>query len=351
MVAGLGWSAPAGALSPGDVDCTAGLEGPLTIAVRDVPPYVIVGDGEPTGFSIELWQLVGARLGIDTEYLVVDRVSDILDAVADGRADAGVAAISMTADREGSFDFSVPIESTGLRLLVRDEHPSGLAQAFRAFTHSTALQLLLILFGLAFVAGASIWLVERNRNPDFPSHPRGLIDGMWWAVVTMATVGYGDHVPRSSKGRVLSVVWILIGIVVIAQFTAVITSELTVEELTSDVTSLEQLADQQIVTVEGTAAADLLVTMGVRPRTVSDVDELVSAVASGSVEAGVYDGGILEHRSQIDDRVRVVGAPLTHDQYAIALRDGDPRLECIDRSLLDVIEDGTWLRLHDAWFS
>ena len=37
-------------------------------------------------------------------------------------------------------------------------------------------------------------------------------DGIWWAVCTMATVGYGDQVPATSEGRVLAMVVMLVGI-------------------------------------------------------------------------------------------------------------------------------------------
>ena len=37
-------------------------------------------------------------------------------------------------------------------------------------------------------------------------------DGVWWAVTTMTTVGYGDQFPVTSEGRVLAIVVMLVGI-------------------------------------------------------------------------------------------------------------------------------------------
>merc|ERR1711959_296914 len=53
---------------------------------------------------------------------------------------------------------------------------------------------------------------------DFPTIP----EAIWWAVVTMVTVGYGDAVPRTTAGKVVGVATVLCGIVLIALPIAII---------------------------------------------------------------------------------------------------------------------------------
>ena len=61
------------------------------------------------------------------------------------------------------------------------------------------LRLLIIFAGLQVAVGALMWLLERKHNPHFQgSHATGVYAGLWWAVVTMATVGYPQS---SSRGR------------------------------------------------------------------------------------------------------------------------------------------------------
>lgn len=70
---------------------------------------------------------------------------------------------------------------------------------------------------IAMVAAVAIRLVDRA---DFPTYG----DGLWWAVVTLGTVGYGDLVPHNSWGRAVGALVILFGVTSIAMLTSIVTS-------------------------------------------------------------------------------------------------------------------------------
>ncbi len=71
--------------------------------------------------------------------------------------------------------------------------------------------------GLALLSGFIATLVDREDFPTFG-------DGIWWALVTLATVGYGDIVPHTAWGRVLGSVVIVFGITFLSFLTATVTS-------------------------------------------------------------------------------------------------------------------------------
>jgi voltage-gated potassium channel len=71
--------------------------------------------------------------------------------------------------------------------------------------------------GVVVIAGLVIHLFDKS---DFPNAWLG----MWWAVQTVTTVGYGDVVPRTVLGRIVAAVVMLQGIAFIAVVTAAITS-------------------------------------------------------------------------------------------------------------------------------
>ena len=71
--------------------------------------------------------------------------------------------------------------------------------------------------GLAALAGFVVTVIDRKDFPDFGT-------GLWWAIVTIATVGYGDVVPHTGWGRVVGSAVIVIGVTFVSFLIAIVTS-------------------------------------------------------------------------------------------------------------------------------
>ncbi len=70
-----------------------------------------------------------------------------------------------------------------------------------------------ILLGTALVAAALMYLAERHVQPD----KLGTIpDALWWAIVTLSTIGYGDVVPVTVLGKLIAIVSVFLGMIMIA---------------------------------------------------------------------------------------------------------------------------------------
>jgi voltage-gated potassium channel len=90
----------------------------------------------------------------------------------------------------------------------------------------------LLAFGLYFVvlllfgAVAIVW-VERGHNPAFQT----LEDGLWWAIVSLTTVGYGDKVPATTAGHLIGALVVMLGIGAVGILTAKIASMLVEQRI------------------------------------------------------------------------------------------------------------------------
>jgi voltage-gated potassium channel len=82
------------------------------------------------------------------------------------------------------------------------------------------LTLLFLLFFIVMVAGIALYVLEEKLNPQIES----LFDAVYWALVTISTVGYGDISPVTSEGRTISMLIIISGIAMISFATSVIVS-------------------------------------------------------------------------------------------------------------------------------
>lgn len=70
----------------------------------------------------------------------------------------------------------------------------------RVFRGGQVARLGIISGCIMLVGSVLVWLVERGTNPGLAHYG----DALWWAVVTVTTVGYGDVTPRTTIGRVLA---------------------------------------------------------------------------------------------------------------------------------------------------
>lgn len=78
-------------------------------------------------------------------------------------------------------------------------------------------------FVLIFLAGAGIYHFEHEAQPE---KFRSLFDGLWWAVCTLTTVGYGDIFPVTGGGKLFTFVILIVGLGVIAVPTGLVASAL-----------------------------------------------------------------------------------------------------------------------------
>ena len=147
----------------------------------------------------------------------------------------------MRSTYEETVDFSYAYFHTGLGIAVQRRPPRPLIAILQGLSSWRFWLGVTSLIGILFTIGTVIWLLERRHNPDHfrPQPVKGIGDGIWWAAVTMTTVGYGDKTPMTWAGRLMSLVWMFGSIFFIAFFAAVLASSFTVVRLQQSVNGPE----------------------------------------------------------------------------------------------------------------
>ena len=88
-------------------------------------------------------------------------------------------------------------------------------------TERIARSIVSIVIAVVFVSAFFMWRVEYNAPGATITTFR---DGIWWAIVTTTTVGYGDYTPVTAEGRVIATVVMIVGVGLIGTVSATFSS-------------------------------------------------------------------------------------------------------------------------------
>lgn len=319
----------------------------LVVATKEAAPFAMKEpDGSWQGISIDLWRRLAGQLHLRYQFAEVRTVPDLLKATADGAADAAVAAITVTAPRARTNDFTQPFYETGLGVAVRGGLANWLPVA-RAFVSTSFLRAILVLLGIALFVGILVWLFERRANDHFAGHPvKGVTSGIWWSAVAMTQAGAAQNAPASLPGRLLAVVWMIVSIVVIAVFTASVTSAITTHQLQGIVRDVDDLRSLRVGVVGGSSSVDFLDRQRIAHDVFPDPQSGLRAVEAGRLDAFVYDRPLLTWIVRRNfSRLQVLRVTFDQQNYAIALPPNNILRAPLDVALLEDVGSEWWNRV------
>lgn len=330
-------------------------EATLRVATRLVKPFVFEERGQLTGFSVELWQEISRLMNTQSEFLVKPTVQELIRSVKSKEAELGIAAISITADREAELDFSQPMFDAGLQILI--PAPGTEANMMTGIILAIFNSSFGPIFGLVLltvvVTGHLVWFFERRRPNGMlatTSYFPGIFEACWWAASTLAT--QADQMPRSAVARIVAVIWMFTAVVFIAYFTAAVTSSLTVQQLRGDIKGPEDLPGKRVATVTGSTSAEYLKQHNIQARQFTKVEDAYVALQQAAVDAVVYDAPVLLYYAAHEGKgkVQIVGAIFRKESYGILFPSNSSKRKPVNEALLKLKENGTYDRLYMKWF-
>lgn len=319
----------------------------LRIGTKVSEPFVIKSDdGSLDGLSIRLWKSIASELGLQYEFVELE-LDAILDGVASSELDAGIAAISVTPEREERADFTNTYFMGGLAIAVsRDGSGVGFLRGLRGLLTPGFWLAVGSLSLVLLIVGVLAWLFERRRNSEQfgGGVVRGIGNGFWFSAVTMTTVGYGDKAPQTPPGRLLGLVWMFASIIIISTFTGTIASSITAASLEAAIRGPEDLRTARVGVIRSTQAESAMRARGISPSSYGSVDDGLASLADGDIDAFVHDGAILSYAisERFNDGARLLDSRFDLRPYAIALPEGSELREPLNLQLLEVTGSDQW---------
>ncbi len=329
---------------------------PVRVATFVLPPFVMKQNGALTGFSIDLWEAIAKKLDVDTQYTVKPDVNGVFDTLRARQADIAVSGLFYTVERDRDFDFTYPIMEAGLRVMVRDVGERATANPLTSlltllFSRSSVIWLGVAM--LLIVAAAHVlWLLERNRDGTLTGgrYFPGIFKAMYWSASTLLT--QAEEAPRLWLARILTVLWMFVGIVFVAFYTAQLTTTLTVQHIRGEIAGPDDLPGKRVGTLKSGSPVAWLNDHRAIVVEYAQTEQLNEALLGGDVDAVVLGSAGLAYYAAHDGRgrVKLVGPEFSRNDVGFVLpQDGSLRRR-VDSALLSLREDGTYRRIYERWF-
>ena len=292
-------------------------------------------------------------MGTPFEFREFSSFEAVLDALGKKEIDV-IPAVSVQDRFESAMDFSQSYLKSGLSIAVPAEGVDyRWMNVIKSVLSPQILKAIVLLFLMSVIVGIIVWSFEKRHNSEMfgDGNVKGIGHGVWWAMVTMTTVGYGDKAPKTMGGRISAIIWMIFSIVFIASFTAAITTQLTLTELRGNVHGFNDLYHARVGCISGSEAFAFLTKKGVAVIPFESIQKGLSAVESKRIDAFVQDEKILQYliKKEFPGQLQVIGG--TFDDYfvSIALQQKSPLRKSINQALLKFMKTESWNELLNRY--
>ena len=378
--------------------CTT-LDAGFTMLASGVAMADVTSDQQLTGFDVSLRERVlTEKLHLNYTVRLLASYGELQVKTRVGECDVGWAPFYQTGSRErctehDSLCRSLPVavdDSTSWEpyrccvdfsthyvdwelAIVHTPPPMGGGKSFTqalmsVFTEPFFFNFMSFVFIFVAIFGLLVWCAERGRNPEFPERfLDGIDDGIWWAMVTVSTVGYGDKCPRTPLGRLIATFWILIGLalssILVGHMSESFTAHVTVEREAFSLSGL------RICGYPVTFSEPWLAAIPHTPVEATDISGCVDLFRDGLVDAIVMDQPVISYfvrkdawsvRALAEQRMQVspadgftkprVGLVFPERSVAAASASNVDHRTAINAALLDLLSETEMLNLQQRWF-
>ena len=325
------------------------------IPIQDSEPFVIKQEERIEGMIVDVWDEIAEEQDIEYEWVHQDNYANALDAVAQGDIDIFVGPISITPTRLEKVEFTLPVDEFEIVILSQAQAPS-LWSRIRPFVGITAISSLVLLIVSVFIVGNLIWWAERKVNSGhFPKeYLPGIRNGMWFAMVTMTTVGYGDFAPITNLGRFVAAIWMLITLLALSSITAGLASAMTISLANQSrprFSSVEDIRQAKIATVSGWASSRWANYYNADITEAPTLEEAVSLVAENKVDGFIADrvtlSYYLEQNPELD--LSIANFTIANELYGFALSKDSEVTHDLNSVIMQMRQNTEIQELKEKW--
>ncbi|EDV20221.1 uncharacterized protein TRIADDRAFT_32461 [Trichoplax adhaerens] len=355
------------------------------------PPFTIENSNSPTpnsrydGYIIDLIDRISEnlnftydiRLVADGQYGVQNRNeygaivwTGMVREVVIGEADIAAAALSITPERQQVLDFTIPYINQGLTVLTLRESnpPVSVFQAFLPLRIEVWIGIVITLIIIAAVTTCinrlspydyydrKFWKTEKENELEAFSFSNNL----WYTLESFLSQG-AERTSRSISARLITAMWWLASVIMIATYTANLTAFLTVNSLHATIESLQDLARTSGISygvMANTSTETFFLHTSISPykdmkyhlKNVANTAEGIERVLAGTTEpyAFISDTATLDYAKSKNCNLTTIGS-FKEDSLALAVQKESLYWKEISIQVLKLREEGYLDILRAKW--
>ncbi|XP_078150615.1 glutamate receptor 2.7-like [Carex rostrata] len=267
--------------------------------------------------------------------------------------DAVVGDITILANRSMYADFTLPYTESGVRMLapIKDVNK----KSPWTFSEPWTPALWLTTGAFVFLTGITVWLIEHRVNMEFRGNRAYQMGSILYFAFSTLVFAHRERMV-SNLSRIVVITWVFVVLILQQSYTASLSSKLTVEQLQTTVTSIEQVikAGQNVGYLEGSFVLHLLEQLGFKEErmiSLSSPSEYNEALSSGTVAVILDEIPYLKvFLKKYPNNYSMVGPIYKSDGFGFAFPKGSPLVPDVSRAILEVMESNNMTKFDEELY-
>jgi len=301
-------------------------------------------NGSIDGYEHDVMSEISKVNGWEIEWIKAASFKDIFNQIDSGDADLAVSGISITSERLQKYDFSIPHLESGLRLMTLKKDDGGGESAYYLAYIVTNIAVYTFL-GFIILFGHIVWLSERGEDEFNDNYFPGVFEAMYFTLVTMTTVGYGDYAPKRWQGRIVTTCLIIAGIIFFGWFASEITN---IPDYETKLPEKNELSSMRIGTMRDTTGEEWLrnTMLPAEPKMRPTINECYADLIMGNVDAVLFDSPAIIHYAKTEGRGKVrYGKLYNREYYGFMMKKDSPLADDMNGVIISVSQS-----MQEKWF-
>lgn len=322
---------------------------PFRVGVMDLPPFAFrSGGGQWSGLAVTLFEHIAKSSGLRYSFKEFANMNELIGAIENHTIDFAAIGIDPTPNFELTMNFTNAFELSGTSIAIAKHVHLPLLNLIQSIWQSMIPRFVGVVLACLLLFGVIVGLMERRKNTgQFGGGFWSTIgEGVWWSSATISTVGYGDRVPMTKRGRFIGGLWMLIAFALTSILAGLLSSVLTVARINSQIHTTTDLLQVKSGAVLKSAAFVDGEKMKYNMTSYSTLEDALQALKSGQLGAVLAESvrlNWLMNQPEWQDLIMLPSPIVTLYCVFPVSSDVDPQtLDVINYQLLNVIDSNEW---------